>query len=391
MLYKNLFMNSDKKVIVRFAPSPTGMLHIGGARTALFNYLFARHNNGKLLLRIEDTDEQRNSQEAIDEIIKGIDWLGIDYDSDFLEELNIPQNCFYQNDKKKGIILQSKRYSRHQEIAKILIDNGLAYYAYDTPEQIEEKKKQCEVEKKYYRYDGTKWKGILSNDEDERKKSKNAIEEAKKNGILPVIRLLIPDGKILMHDLIRGDIEFDNKTQDDFVLIRSNGTPTYMLAVVCDDMDMGITHVIRGDDHISNTPKQILIYQAIQKAGIKMLNNQELTIPHFAHIPLIYDIQGKKLSKRKHAVAVSDYQKQGYLSEAIFNYLLHLGWNDGTEKEIYSKQEAIDAFDISRCGKSPSRFDFEKLKNINLHYIKQKTDAEIFKMIEPILEKDKNN
>lgn len=384
-------MNSDKKVIVRFAPSPTGMLHIGGARTALFNYLFARHNNGKLLLRIEDTDEQRNSQEAIDEIIKGIDWLGIDYDSDFLEELNIPENCFYQNDKKKGIILQSKRYSRHQEIAKILIDNGLAYYAYDTPEQIEEKKKQCETEKKYYRYDGTKWKGILSKNEDEREKSKNAIEEAKENGILPVIRLLIPDGKILMHDLIRGDIEFDNKTQDDFVLIRSNGTPTYMLAVVCDDIDMGITHVIRGDDHISNTPKQILIYQAIQKAGIKMLNNQGLTIPHFAHIPLIYDIQGKKLSKRKHAVAVSDYQKQGYLSEAIFNYLLHLGWNDGTEKEIYSKQEAIAAFDISRCGKSPSRFDFEKLKNINLHYIKQKTDAEIFKMIEPILEKDKNN
>ncbi len=185
-----------------------------------------------------------------------------------------------------------------------------------------------------------------------------------------------------MHDLIRGDIKFDNKTQDDFVLIRSNGVPTYMLAVVCDDMDMGITHVIRGDDHISNTPKQILIYQAIQKAGIKMLNGQELTIPQFAHIPLIYDIQGKKLSKRKHAVAVSDYQKQGYLSDAIFNYLLHLGWNDGTEKEIYSKEEAIKAFDIARCGKSPSRFDFEKLKNINLHYIKELPDEELMKLVE---------
>ena len=146
-------------------------------------------------------------------------------------------------------------------------------------------------------------------------------------------------------------------------------------------LHMGITHVIRGDDHISNTPKQILIYQAIQKAGIKMLNGKELTIPQFAHIPLIYDIEGKKLSKRKHAVAVSDYEKQGYLSDAIFNYLLHLGWNDGTEKEIYSKEEAIKAFDISRCGKSPSRFDFEKLKNINLHYIKQLSDEKLFQMI----------
>ena len=211
------------------------------------------------------------------------------------------------------------------------------------------------------------------------------VEEAKAKGIQPVIRLNIPEGEVLMHDLIRGDIKFDNKTQDDFVLIRSNGVPTYMLAVVCDDMDMGITHVIRGDDHISNTPKQILIYQAIQKAGIKMLNGQDLTIPQFAHIPLIYDIEGKKLSKRKHAVAVSDYEKQGYLSDAIFNYLLHLGWNDGTEKEIYSKEEAIKAFDISRCGKSPSRFDFEKLKNINLHYIKELPDDILFKMIEPLL------
>ena len=363
-------------MIVRFAPSPTGMLHIGGARTAVFNYLFARHNNGKMLLRIEDTDTQRNSQEAIDEIIKGIDWLGIDYDSDFLQELNIPKECFYQGDEKKGIILQSTRYPRHREIAEKLVEKGLAYYAYDTPEEIEERKQQCEANKIYYRYDGRRWKDV-----DNLYVQKN-IERAKTNGIKPVIRLNIPDGEIVFHDLIRGDMKFDNKTQDDFVLVRSNGVPTYMLAVVCDDMDMGITHVIRGDDHISNTPKQILIYQAIQKAGIKMLNGQELTIPQFAHIPLIYDIEGKKLSKRKHAVAVSDYEKQGYLSDAIFNYLLHLGWNDGTEKEIYSKEEAIHAFDISRCGKSPSRFDFEKLKNINLYYIKQLPDKVLFEMIE---------
>ncbi len=352
----------SKGVVVRFAPSPTGMLHIGGARTAVFNYLFARKNNGKFLLRIEDTDEQRNSQEAIDEIIKGINWLGLDHDSDYLKELNISKDCFYNKDEKMGIVLQSTRYSRHLEIAQKLVEKGFAYYAYDTPEEIEERKKQCALEKKYYRYDGSKWKG----DESEKE-----INLAKAKGIKPVIRLNIPEGKVLMHDLIRGDIEFDNKTQDDFVLIRSNGTPTYMLAVVCDDMDMGITHVIRGDDHISNTPKQILIYQAIQKAGIKMLNGSDVVIPQFAHIPLIYDIEGKKLSKRKHAVAVSDYQKQGYLSKAVFNYLLHLGWNDGTEKEIYSKEEAIEAFDISRCGKSPSRFDFEKLKNINLFYIKK--------------------
>ena len=166
-----------KQVIVRFAPSPTGMLHIGGARTAVFNYLFARHNNGKMLLRIEDTDKQRNSQEAIDEIIRGIDWLGIDYDSDFLKELNIPKNCFYQGDEKKGIILQSTRYSRHQEIAKKLVDKGLAYYAYDTPEEIEERKKQCEAEKKYYRYDGSRWKD-LNNPE-----VKKNIETAKAKGI----------------------------------------------------------------------------------------------------------------------------------------------------------------------------------------------------------------
>jgi glutamyl-tRNA synthetase len=369
-------MNTNKQVVVRFAPSPTGMLHIGGARTAVFNYLFARHNNGKFLLRIEDTDTQRNSQEAIDEIINGIDWLGMDYDSDFLEKLNSPKECFYQGDAKKGIILQSTRYPRHLEIAEQLISKGLAYYAYDTQEEIEKKKKECEDNKIYYRYDGSKWKNV--NDKEVQKN----IEEAKSKGIKPVIRLNIPEGEVLMQDLIRGDIKFNNNTQDDFVLVRSNGVPTYMLAVVCDDMDMGITHVIRGDDHISNTPKQILIYQAIKKAGIKMLNGEELTIPQFAHIPLIYDIEGKKLSKRKHAVAVSDYEKQGYLSDAIFNYLLHLGWNDGTEKEIYSKEEAIETFSISRCGKSPSRFDFEKLKNINLHYIKQLPDEELFRIIE---------
>ena len=329
----------DPNIVVRFAPSPTGMLHIGGARTALFNYLYARHNGGKLLLRIEDTDTARNSQEAIDEIIRGLDWLGIDHDGD--------------------IVMQSSRYNRHLEVAKQMVEDGVAYYAYDTEEEIAEKKAECEKKGVYYRYDGSRWKD-----------GKTPIPE----GVKPVIRLKVPEGKIKFHDLIRGDIEFDNSTLDDFVLVRSNGTPTYMLAVVVDDHDMGITHVIRGDDHIANTPKQILIYRA--------MGAQE---PKFAHIPLIYDIQGKKLSKRKHAVAVSDYQNEGYLPEAIFNYLLHLGWNDGTEKEIYTKQEAIDAFEISRCGRSPSRFDFEKLKNINLYYVQQRSDENILEMVLPQL------
>lgn len=370
----NLTMNNE--VIVRFAPSPTGMLHIGGARTAVFNYLFARHNNGKMLLRIEDTDTQRNSQDAINEIIKGLEWLGIDHNSDFLDKLNI-------NHTEKGIVMQSSRYSRHLDVAKRLVDNNKAYYAYDTEEDIAKAKADAEKSGIYYRYNGTKWKNTNSEE------TKKAINDAIKNGIKPVIRLNIPTGKTAFHDLIRGDIEFDNSTLDDFVLVRSNDTPTYMLAVVVDDMDMNITHVIRGDDHIANTPKQILIYDAMKKSGIKTLANREITIPQFAHIPLIYDIHGKKLSKRKHAVAVSDYQKEGYLNDAIFNYLLLLGWNagNGEEKEIYSKEEAIKAFDISRCGKSPSRFDFDKLKNINLYYIQQKNDDEIFDMIEPIINK----
>jgi glutamyl-tRNA synthetase len=304
------------------------MLHIGSARTALFSYLFAKKNDGNFLLRIEDTDKQRNSQEAVDAIINGLAVLNIKYDGE--------------------IVFQSSRIERHVEMVNKMIENGTAYYAYDTQEELEKMREEAQKNKTNFLYDGSKWKNKTT-----------TIPE----GVKPVVRLNVPEGKTSFNDGVRGFLEFDNKTLDDLVLLRSDGTPTYMLSVVVDDIDMGITNVIRGEDHISNTPKQILIYKAL---GAK--------VPEFAHIPMIHDIEGKKLSKRKNAVAVDDYIQKGYLPEAIFNYLLHLGWNDGTAKEIYTQSEAIEAFSIERIGKSPSRFDFDKLKNINLHYIKQMSD-----------------
>lgn len=327
-------------VRVRFAPSPTGMLHIGSARSALFNYLFAKHNNGKFLLRIEDTDKERSTEQARQAIIDGLKWLNINWDDE--------------------IVYQSKRAERHLEIAKKLIESGNAYYAYDTQEELEEKRKEAEKDGRYFLYKPTEKSLTL------------------KEGVKPVVRLKVPEGKTVFNDIVRGKIEFDNSTIEDMVLIRSDGTPVYMLAVVVDDIDMNITHIIRGDDHISNTPKQILIYNAI---GAQT--------PEFAHIPLIHDIEGKKLSKRRGSVATSEYKNEGYLNEAVFNYLLHLGWNDGTEQEIYSHQEAIEKFDINRIGKSPSRFDTEKLKHINMHYIKLMPDNEFkIKLVNFIEEAD---
>jgi glutamyl-tRNA synthetase len=329
--YNRIFILNVMKIVTRFAPSPTGMLHIGSARTALFSYLFAKKHNGDFLLRIEDTDKQRNSQEAVDAIVNGLEVLNITHNGD--------------------IVFQSSRIERHVEIANKMLQNGTAYYAYDTQEELEKMREEAQKNKTNFLYDGSKWKNKTTKIPDD---------------IKPVVRLNVPEGKTSFNDGVRGFLEFDNKTLDDLVLLRSDGTPTYMLSVVVDDIDMGITHVIRGEDHISNTPKQILIYQALRAK-----------VPEFSHIPMIHDIEGKKLSKRKNAVAVDDYIQKGYLPEAIFNHLLHLGWNDGTEKEIYTQKEAIEAFSIERIGKSPSRFDFDKLKNINLHYTKQMSD-EIF-------------
>lgn len=285
--------------IVRFAPSPTGMLHIGSARTALFNYLFAKKIGAKFILRVEDTDKARSTQESVNAILNGMKILGINYDE---------------------IIFQSSRIERHKEVAYKLVESGYAFY-HEDPEKGK------------------------------------------------AIKIKIPKNeKIIFNDLIRGEIEFDSRDIEEFVLLRSDGTPTYMLAVAVDDIDMKITHIIRGDDHIGNTPKQILIYKAL---GAK--------IPDFAHIPLIHDIEGNKLSKRKGAASVEEYLKLGYLPEAIFNYLLHLG--GGFTKDIISRDEAIEGFNISKVGKSPSRFDFDKLNFLNLHYIQKMNDDEFLKVI----------
>lgn len=284
-----------KKTRVRFAPSPTGMLHIGGARTAIFNYLFAKKNNADFILRIEDTDKERSTEKSINAILDGMKILGLDYDE---------------------IYYQSANQNRHQEIANKLLKEGKAYQDYD-PEK------------------GT------------------------------AIRIKVPQGKTILHDLVRGDIEFDNSEIEDFVILRSDGVPTYHLAVVVDDIDMKISHIIRGDDHIANTPKHIILFNAI---GVDL--------PKFAHLPMINDIEGKKLSKRKNAVAISDYIDLGYLPNAIKNYLLHLGSYGCYNKDIITPEEAIECFDISKLGKSPSRFDFDKLNFINLHYIKNMTEED---------------
>jgi len=324
---KELRYSRIMSVITRFAPSPTGMLHIGGARTALFNYMFARKHSGKFFLRIEDTDVLRSSDVAKTAILSGLKWLGIDYDGD--------------------AVYQMSRQERHVAIARQMVELGHAYYAYDTEDELASQRVECEKAGVRYKYSG-KWRDTLENPPN----------------INPVIRLKVPEGKIILHDLIHGDLVFDNDTIDDMIILRSDGTPTYMLAVVVDDIDMNITHVIRGDDHISNTPKQILIYNAI---GAR--------IPEFAHIPLTHDISGKKLSKRHGAVAVEEYRDLGYLPDALCNYLMQLGWSARSDHEIMSLSEAISIFDIDQIGKSPSRFDMEKLDHINLHYIK-KTDNE---------------
>jgi glutamyl-tRNA synthetase len=327
------------QIITRFAPSPTGMLHIGGARTALFNYLFAKKNGGKMLLRIEDTDVQRSTNEAKDAILNGLKWLGIQHDED--------------------VVFQMSRQNIHLLAAEKMVKNGSAYYAYDTEDELQQERAQAESQGKIYRY-SRKWRDAnlpIPSD------------------IKPVIRLKNPDSNIVVDDIIHGTINFEAEAVDDLVLVRSDGTPTYMLAVVVDDIDMKITHIIRGDDHLSNTPKQVLIYRALGAA-----------VPKFAHIPLIYDIEGKKLSKRRGSVATHEYKDMGYLPAALLNYLMQLGWSSKAENEIMSLQQAYEIFDVSQIGKSPSRFDFDKLKFINLQYIQAMDFDSLFPYIVPLIE-----
>lgn len=318
-------------VVTRFAPSPTGFLHIGGARTALFNWLYARHYGGKMLLRIEDTDRERSTQAAVDAIIDGLTWLGLTWEGE--------------------PISQFQRAGRHGEVARQLVESGKAYYCYCTPDELTEMRESAKAKGLPPRYDG-RWR--------ERDPSEAPA------GVAPAIRIKAPEsGETVIEDGVQGTVTFPNKDLDDFIILRSDGTPTYMLAVVVDDHDMGVTQIIRGDDHLTNSARQKIIYDAL---GWEM--------PKLAHIPLIHGPDGAKLSKRHGALGVEAYRAMGYLPVALRNYLVRLGWAHGDD-EILSTDEMTAFFDLDGIGRSPSRFDFGKLENLNGYYIRQTPDAEL--------------
>lgn len=321
-------------VRVRFAPSPTGDLHIGGARTALFNYLFAKHTGGKFLLRIEDTDFERSTTKAIEAIFEGLNWLGINADED--------------------VVYQSKNQKRHQEIAYKLLENDKAYLCYTSSEELEEMRNQAQAKGEIFRFQSP-WR------------HKNMSQQS---SVKPVIRLKSPrDGYTVIKDLVQGEISVANSEIDDLVMLRSDLTPTYMLAVVVDDHDMQISHIIRGDDHLTNAFRQKIIYQSMQ-----------WQIPEFAHIPLIHGSDGSKMSKRHGATSVIEYKNLGYLPQSLRNYLLRLGWSNGDD-EIISDEMAIKLFNLKNIGKSPSRFDFAKLNHINKFYLKNSTNEILLDLI----------
>ncbi|MBX7531531.1 glutamate--tRNA ligase [Qipengyuania sp. 1XM1-15A] len=328
---------TGKQVVTRFAPSPTGFLHIGGARTALFNWLYARHHGGRALLRIEDTDRKRSTQDAIDKIIEGLDWLGLDFD--------------------EPPVFQSDRAARHAEVAMKLLEAGHAYKCFATPEELEEMRAEQRANKQPMRYD-RRWR-----DRDESEAPEGAPY---------VIRLKVPtEGETVINDEVQGKVTVKNAEIDDYVLLRADGTPTYMLAVVVDDHDMGVTHIIRGDDHLNNAFRQLPIIRAMDAIEGGWPD------PVYAHVPLIHGADGAKLSKRHGAVGVEAYRdEEGVLPEALFNYLLRLGWGHGDREEI-TREEAIELFDLDGVGKSPSRFDIKKLQNLNGHYIREADDARL--------------
>lgn len=330
-------------VVTRFAPSPTGFLHIGGARTALFNWLLAKRLGGKMLLRIEDTDRARSTPEAIEAILDGLKWLGLGWDGD--------------------VVYQFGRADRHRAVAYEMLAKGAAYRCYATPEELEAMREKAKAEGKPMRYDG-RWR--------DRPEADCAAAEAK--GLKPVIRLRAPqEGETIVDDLVQGRVTWSNDNLDDLVLLRSDGNPTYMLAVVVDDHDMGVTHVIRGDDHLTNAARQTQIYQAMG-----------WDVPAMAHIPLIHGPDGAKLSKRHGALGVEAYRAMGYLPVALRNYLVRLGWSFG-DQEIFSTEEMIAAFDLKNVGRSPARFDFAKLENLNGHYMRLASDADLMAGIETVL------
>ncbi len=322
-------------VITRFAPSPTGFLHIGSARTALFNWLFAKANNGKFLLRIEDTDKARSTKPAIDAIFSGLSWLGLNHNDNY--------------------VLQSDNQKRHAEVVQMLLDKGQAYYCYTSPAELDALRAEAVKNKTSFLYPRI-WRD---------KDPKLAPKDVK-----PVVRIKAPlTGKTIIYDKVQGKVEVSNETLDDFVVLRSDGTPTYMLAVVADDHDMKVTHIIRGDDHLTNAFRQKVIYDALG-----------WEVPIFAHIPLIHGMDGAKMSKRHGAVGVDAYKDMGYLPNALRNYLLRLGWSHGND-EIIDDEQAISWFNLENIGKSAARFDFDKLNSLNSHYIKQTEDKILLDLV----------
>lgn len=320
-------------VRTRFAPSPTGLLHIGNARAALFNYLYAKHHHGEFLLRIEDTDRERSTQEAVDVILDGLAWMGLTSD--------------------EPPVFQSTRIKRHQEIALHLLETGKAYKCFCTPENLAQMRAKALAEGKPPRYNGY-WR-----DRDPSEAPSNAPY---------TIRIKAPkEGETVIQDLVQGEVTVANIEMDDMIILRADGTPTYQHAVVCDDHDMNITHVIRGDDHLTNSFRQLMIYRAM-----------EWNIPKFAHLPLIHGPDGAKLSKRHGANSVVEFRDEGYLPEALCNYLLRLGWGHGDE-EILSRKDQIRLFDLDGVGRSPSRMDYAKLTHVNGYWLRQADDVRLTK------------
>jgi glutamyl-tRNA synthetase len=324
-------------IVTRFAPSPTGMLHIGGVRTALFSWLQARRLGGQFILRIEDTDRERSTDEAVRVILEGMAWLGLSAD----------QGPFYQ----------TARFDRYKEVIAQLLASGKAYRCYCTKEELEQLRAEQMARKEKPRYDG-RWRDRTD----------------VRPGVDPVIRFKNPlDGEVVVHDLVHGDVVFQNKELDDLIIARGDGTPTYNFCVVVDDMDMGVTHVIRGDDHLNNTPRQINMFAAL---GAK--------IPVFAHVPMILGPDGAKLSKRHGAVSVLQYEEDGYLPDALLNYLVRLGWSHG-DQEIFTREEMIAAFDIADVNKAASAFNPEKLLWLNQQHLMRAESSSIVRYFRPHL------
>ncbi|HYK78614.1 MAG TPA: glutamate--tRNA ligase [Micropepsaceae bacterium] len=322
-------MAEKRNPVLRFAPSPTGYLHIGGARTALFNWLYARHSGGKFLLRIEDTDRERSTPEAVAAIFNGLAWMGLDWDEE--------------------PIFQFARAGRHREVAEQMLAKGQAYRCYATPQELDQMRAEQKAKGVSVRYDG-RWR--------------NREPGPEQHNMPYVVRLKAPQsGETIVHDVVQGTVRWSNDQLDDMVLLRSDGNPTYMLAVVVDDFDMGVTHVIRGADHLNNAARQLQIIEAMG-----------WPVPVYGHLPLIHGADGAKLSKRHGALAVEAYRDMGYLPETMRNYLLRLGWSHGDD-EIIPTEKAIEWFNLDSIGRSAARFDMKKLDSVNAHYIRDMSDG----------------